>query len=181
MNVSFTFALNDVDFNMRIGYQADDLQFSSRIHTTAANISHVEDRYKSIDQINRVDINTVHPLRIKYITNNGSPLVVSPHTPYGFFATQEVDEIEFNLEAIILFYSRVIIRWQPDRELPDWITELLSDHFESLKQVLIGTLQYYLPLLKQEAKDTVRANALRRTKIMLGNAEALLEYLGEVF
>lgn len=180
MDADFKLALNNVKFEMFVEFEADDLNFSSRIHATTANIDHILARYRAIDGIHKVRLRCKEPLRIRYISTDDGPIPVSPFTPKDFFASQEVSTIEFYLDATIWFYTEMsVLNWSLDRELPDWVKQLLNEHCIAIKPVIIGTAAHYLPVLKQQAKDTVTRNAARRARIMLGNAHAILTLLND--
>lgn len=166
---------------MYIEYDADDLNFSSRIHATPDNIAHILDRYKVIDRIRQVRFRCQQPLRIRYISTDDGPIPISPYTPDGFFASQEVSTVDFLLDATIFLYENgTIIRWFPEQNLPAWIRQIIDQHCIDIKPIIIGTAAHYLPVLKQEAKDTVKHNAIRHARIMIGNAEAILTFFNEI-
>ena len=164
---------------MSIEYEADDLQFSSRIDGTTDNIAHILRRYTAIDRLNKVSLRGLTPLQFRYIDvwHNillCEHLLVSHWTP----ADRKYKHIEFVLDADMYFYeSNTIIAWHPDRELPFWLNEIMNSLYRDLRPELIGVVQHYLPGMKDQAKAEVKTNAIRRANMMLGNAQAILQFL----
>jgi hypothetical protein len=160
MIVEFNILFNMVKLDMTIEYESDELNFSNRIQATPDNIRYLLNRFNSIDRISKVTFTCRELLEI----------------------THEDETFPFKLDATIYFYpSRPLVAWTPDREIPDWLTEIMAVHLSALRPTIIGTARHYLPELKAAAKATVKANANRRARIMRSNAEAIMTFLGEDF
>lgn len=184
MEIAFNVSFGRLVFDMSIEYEADDLQFSSKIHATPDNVAHILQRYNRIDQVNKVTLRGLAPVHYRYIEHWKSDLLcecvpIGTFTPANYFKNEQA--IEFTLNATLYFYKTgTIINWQPDCKLPIWLAEIMKHFYLEFKPLLVGTVMHHLPILKAQAKAIVTANSIRRARIMSGNAEAILEFLGEV-
>jgi hypothetical protein len=160
VRLEFKFALNHVVFDMSIEYEARNLHSKS----------HIQRSYDAIDRVRHVTIKSLSPLRFYYIEHWKNILLCENLLVTPGFSKKE-KQIEFNLDATIYFNTDLVV-WQPDRELPFWLDNILEVHYAAIRPVLFGTIMHYLPKLKAEAKAVVRSNAIR-------DAEALLHFLYE--
>jgi len=185
--VSFKSSIGVISFDMYIAYEADELEFKSKINTTRDNIDHILSRYNAVDKIHRVEFTGQHPVKIKYIKRYKNILLpeyimIGQHNTADnyFFRPIKVREIDFILHATMYFYeSATQVHWRVDKDLPYWLTQILQIQFDALKPIIIGTAEYYIPMLKLAAKATIAENAARRARIMRDNAEAILLFLGK--
>lgn len=180
MLVQFRFAFNDVTLDFSIEYVSDDFSFSQKLRHEAQNINQITRLWQSIDNIQQITLRTVHPLKIGYLQTDDGIIPVNTNAPPGFFATQEINFVEFDLTGIILFYKTgEFASWQTSN-VPDWLADILKIHLAALESQIIGTARYLLPELKEAAKAEVTAQARRRANIMIGNAQSILQFLGEI-